>query len=375
MQFPFPTVRPDAVEYYVALLGAQALPAEALCLTAVRGLSVDEALHRFDAFPASREVTLAVAGQTSVNAFPDQLPLVVAGQRDGWTLLVEDNGVHGSRPGVLARLSSGTVAASVYWNVNLVSRISLAQDVRVLAVFDFVTGGTPTGEEPEAIGPFLGDLDFDDPYRKCASALAFLERVTGIRVTADWSGQSHAASVIVDPTRFEQPSSWLKINAPDVVAAIPETNRRELRTLATLAATRACEATGVDDPAVLASLADNADALPELERTRRRDQIAVRAHQDYRDGLELRWNRCQPPDPRLDARARLRAAARCRNADTSVERALCARAHALAAVYTHLSADPVDALATAMFNACQANRDNWPALLGELTTRLRADGA
>ncbi|QRP48079.1 hypothetical protein [Amycolatopsis sp. FDAARGOS 1241] len=262
----------------------------------------------------------------------------------------------------------------MYWNVNLVSRISLAQDGRVLAAFDFVTGGAPAGEEPDAIGRFLDGLDFDDPYRKCAAALAFVERVSGVRVTADWSGRSHPASVIVNPARFELPSSWLSINAPGIAAAIPETNRQELRTLATVAATHACETAGVEDPAVLATLADNADALPELERIQRRDQIAVRAYQDYRHGLELRWNRCQPPDTRLDARARLRAAAGRRNADTFPERALCARAHALAAVCSHLADDPADALAAAMFNACQANRSNWPALLGGLTTRLLADG-
>ncbi|MFI5613827.1 DUF6461 domain-containing protein [Amycolatopsis sp. NPDC051903] len=375
MQLPVPTVRPDAVEHYAALLHAHAFPAEALCLTAVRGLSVDEALHRFDGVPAGREITLAVAGQISVNAYPDDLAVVVADHRDGWTLLAEDNGSHGAKPRVLARLSSGTVAASVYWNVNLASRATLAQDGRVLAAFDFVTGRPPEGEAPEAIGRFLDDLDFDDPYRKCAEALAFLERVSGVRVTEDWSVQSHTASVIVDPARFEMSSSWLLINAPDIAAAIPETNRQNLRTLIALAATRACEAAGVDDPAVLGTLADNADSLPALERIQRRDQIAARAHQDYRDGLELRWNRCQPPDTRLDARARLRAAARRRNADTSQERALCARAHALAAVCSHLADDPVDALARAMFNACWANRNNWPAMREELTTHLLAGGA
>ncbi|MEU4671636.1 DUF6461 domain-containing protein [Amycolatopsis sp. NPDC023774] len=374
MQLPVPTVRPDAVQHYVALLGVQAFPAEALCLTAVRGLSVDEALLRFDGFPASRDVSLAVAGQISVNAFPDELAVVVADHRDGWTLLAENNGFHGSRPGVLARLSSGTVAASVYWNVNLASRATLAQDGKVLSAFDFVSGRPPEGETPKAIGRFLDDLDFDDPYRMCAAALAFLERVSGIRVTSDWSGRSHAASVIVDPTRFELPSSWLSINAPDIAAAIPEATRQELRTLVTLVATRACEAASVNDPAVLAALADNADALPELERIQRRDQIAVEAYQDFRHGLELRWNRCRPGDTTLDARARLRAAARRRNADTSHERAVCARAHALAAVCSHLADDPVDALARAMFNACQANRNNWPAMRDELTTRLLADG-
>ena len=353
MRLPVPTIRPDAVDHYAALLDAEALPAEALCLTAVRGLSVDEALNRIDASPASREITLAVAGQTSVNAFPDELPLVVADHLDGWTLLAEDNGFHGSESAVLARLSSGTVAASVYWNVNLASRASLAQDGRNLAAFDFVGGGTPEGEEPETISDFLNDLDFDDPYRMCATALAFLERVSGVRVTADWSARGHTASVIVDPARFEPPDpvSWLSINAPDIAAAIPETNRQALRTLATLAATRACETTGIDDSAVLAILTGNADALPESVRIQRRDQIAAQAYQEYRHGLELRWNRCQPPDTTLDAAI---------PPATGQERALCARAHALAAVYTHLADDPVDGLAWAMFNACQANRTTWP---------------
>jgi hypothetical protein len=367
-----PTIRPDAVDHYAALLDSDALPSEALCLTAVRGLSVEEALTRFDGFPGGRETSLDVAGHTSVNAYPDELPIIVADHRDGWTLLAEDNGFHGSMPEVLSQLSPGTVAASVYWNVNLVSRASLAQDGQVLAVFDFVGGGPPDGEDPEKIAPFLHDLDFDDAYRMCAAALAFLERVSGVRVPGDWSAQSHPASVIADPTRFEPShvSSWLSINAPDVAAAVLHTSRPALRAVAALAATRACQAAGIDDPAVLHLLAEDVDALPQPERAQHRQRFAAQSREAYGHALHLRWDRCQPPDMTADPAGFPRAGIVRRRIDPTPERALNARAHALGAVHTRLAEDPADALAWAMFNACQANRERWPALLAELTTHL-----
>ncbi|OKI29072.1 hypothetical protein A6A25_30450 [Saccharothrix sp. CB00851] len=117
-------MRPDAVDHYVTLLADDgALPSEAFCLTVVRGLSVAEALTRFDAPPSGWTTTLADAGPTSVAAYPDELPLVVADHLDGWTLPAEDNGYHGAQEEVVATLSVGTVAASVHWNVEFDSNL------------------------------------------------------------------------------------------------------------------------------------------------------------------------------------------------------------------------------------------------------------
>jgi hypothetical protein len=345
------------VDHYAALLDSNALPSEAFCLTAVRGLSVDEALTRFDGFPSSRESTLSNAGQTAVNAFPDDLPTIVADHCDGWTLLAENNGFHGTMPEVLSRLSQGTVAASVFWNVNFASRASLAQNGRVLAVYDFVIGRQRDGDDPAKIAPFLHGLDFDDPYRVWAEGLAFLERVSGVRVTADWVAKPHPMSVIADPARFELSTvdSWL--SDIGVTTAMPHISRTALRRAAALAATRTCQAVGIDDPAVLGFLADDADALPRPERAQRREHLAAQAREAYRQALELRWDRCQPLGETVDMISR--------------EDALHARAHALGAACARLAEAPAHALAGALSNAAQADRERWPALLDELIGSFR----
>jgi hypothetical protein len=273
--------------------------------------------------------------------------------------LAENNGFHATRPEVLSRLSQGTVAASVFWNVNGSSEASLAQHGRVLAVYDFIIGRQPDGDDPEKIAPFLHGLDFDDPYRKCAEGLAFLERVSGVRVTADWAAQPHPVSVIVDLARFELPGVDISLSyaAPDVAAAMPQASRTALRAAAALAATRACQAVGIDDPAVLRSLADDADTLPGPERAQRREQLAAQARETYRQALELRWDRCQPVDDPIEM--------------ISHEDALQARAHALGAARDRLAEDPAHALAGAMLNAMQADRERWPVLLDELIGSLR----
>ncbi|WP_073484762.1 DUF6461 domain-containing protein [Streptoalloteichus hindustanus] len=189
-------MRADAVAHYATLLDSEVLPSEALCLTAVCGLSVREGLARFGAGGLGRETTLGDAGLSLADTCPEELRLVVVVPRDGWLFLVEDNGFHGARSATLSRLSRRTVAASVYWNANLDSAISLAQDGEVLATCDFVVDDEmPAG----ALRPFLDGLDFGDADLMCAAAVAFLERGTSVRLDADWSVSPHIASVIASP--------------------------------------------------------------------------------------------------------------------------------------------------------------------------------
>ncbi|HWO63126.1 MAG TPA: DUF6461 domain-containing protein [Umezawaea sp.] len=369
MSLPDPTIRPDAVDHWAALLGGGELPSEALCLTLVRGVPVADALVRFGGVADGREVALDVAGAASVAAFPDELPIVVADDLAGWTFLAEDNGFHGSLPEVVARLSTGTVAASAYWNVNFDSRITLAHDGRVLAAVEFAANGPVTGADPAAITPFLDGLDFSDPYRTCAAALAFLERVSGVRVPAGWSSAPHPASVVFDAGAIDRddPRSWLSVNAPHVVAAMSHTAGSTLRALCSAVAARACTATGVDDPLVRRALAEDVESLSTTDRAERREELADRAREHYLRALSLRFDRCAPEDPGLDAAAVLRSAVRRRTADRSPEDDLVVRAHALGAMAARFADDPVDALCAAAFNACQADRAGWPALLDTLT--------
>lgn len=330
-----------AVDHYFGLLSADVLPSDAFCLTAVQGLTVDEALERFDGYPGWAVADLAELGQRAVAVYPDELPAVIADQVDGWVLLAESNGWHGAKTSVLQRLSAGTVVASAFWNVNLDSTISLARDGEVLAAFDFVIGR----ERPAALEPYLDGLDFADPYRNTAEALAFVEGVSGVRLTAEWASGKHPASVIGDLWRFHpsDPVSWLDVNAPEVLAALPGVDADDARSAAEMVVSRACE--GVETGGI---------ALP----------------QAYRQVLELRWARSQPLDRAMDPIAQLNAAVTRRSTVPVEERRAEARAHLIAASLALQEEDPSVALASAMYNACQADRARWPAVLADVRARL-----
>lgn len=368
MRLPAPVVRADAIEHYAELLTSEALPSEALCLTAVRGLVIDKALARFDAAPQTRTTTLAHAGQASVNAFPDELPLVVADERDGWVFLAEHNGYHGSLPEVLATLSNGTVAATVYWNVDFDSTINLAQDGQILGEMDFIGRQAPTAD----LAAYLENLDFQDADRMCAAAIAFLERVTGVRLDADWATAPHRASVITQPTKFEDPdpAGWLATNAPEISDIVSAADASVLREIATAAAGRACTAAGIDDSDVARDLSTDVDGALASTLLQRREQLTDHFREEHFRALNLRWDRCTPPDQDADRLTRLQADVARRHADTTAEQLLVARAHALAAVRARLIQDPIISAAHALINACQADRAHWLDLRQHAATRL-----
>ncbi|WP_394619486.1 DUF6461 domain-containing protein [Lentzea sp. JNUCC 0626] len=308
----------DAAAHYAALLNAEVLPSEAFCLTAVRGVTIEEALARFDASLLTRPATLAEAGKASVNAYPDDLPVVTASTVGGWVFLAADNGWHGAMPEVLTRLSAGTVATTAYWNVNLDNTLALAEDGR-LTEMDFVLGDEP----PRELAELVAGLDFEGDDL-CGAALAFVERVTGVRLDEDWARTRWPTSVISSPTQFETvgPTGWLQVNAPELLEEFPRAAEPVLREVAALAADRACAATGVEDR-----------------------QASVRG--THLQALNLRWDRCGPTPS---------------GADPATERLLVTRAHALAAVRACDLDDPFTAAAQALINACQADREHWPEL-------------
>ncbi|ANZ35832.1 hypothetical protein BBK82_06775 [Lentzea guizhouensis] len=331
MSLPEPVIRPDAVDHYDRLLSSDALPSDSFCLTAVRGLGVDEALTRFGGIPRWREADLGETGVRSVNAYPDELLTVVAGEVSGWVLLAENNGWHGAKADVLQQLSRDTVVASAFWNVNFHSTLSLACGGELLGAFDFVIGT----ERPDALLPYLDGLAFDDPYRKCAESLAFVERVSGTRLTEEWATTPHQASAIVDLRRFlpKDPTVWLRSNEPELLDWAATASSDDVRAAAAETARAACAA--VDIPAEAT-----------LDDVRR----------DYTRTLQLRWDRCAPPDPALDRIAQLQASVTRHRTEPAEERLAEKRAHARAAVIAARCDNPVDALAAARCNAVRAGR-------------------
>ncbi|MGW6930075.1 hypothetical protein ACWGE0_08370 [Lentzea sp. NPDC054927] len=144
-------------------------------------------------------------------------------------------------------------------------------------------------------GRRVSGLTFADPYRMTAEALAFVERVSGVRFTAEWMAARHPVSVIGDLWRFQpsDPVSWLGVNAPEVLAALLGVHAGDVRSAAELVVSRACE--GVETVGV---------ALP----------------QAYRRVLELRWERSRPLDAAMDPVAQLHASVARRDAVPVEER-------------------------------------------------------
>jgi hypothetical protein len=59
-----------AVDHYFGLLSVDVLPSDAFCLTAVQGLTVDEALERLDGYPGWAIADLAEVGQRAIAVYP-----------------------------------------------------------------------------------------------------------------------------------------------------------------------------------------------------------------------------------------------------------------------------------------------------------------
>jgi hypothetical protein len=348
------------------LLADNTLPTEALCLTVVRGLDLAEALCRFDASAGRRCATLAAAGELGARAYPNDLPLVIADRCGDWVLLAENNGFHGSLREVLAGLSRGTVAASVYWNVNMQSSIGYAEDGQLLAAFDFVISQHAGGTDPDRLAPFLDGLTFTNAHRKKAEAMAVLERVSGVRVGREWLRQRHPASVVVPDRSLGTGGlgGWLWHAAPTVAAIAPDASRPALRAATTFAVTSVLEATGTDDPTALESLGADPDALPEPAGSRYRDELLTRARETLRQGLELRWDRLAEPGVEEEPEAVAQD-------DPARESDRLAQAHALAAAWGRLGNDPQEALRRVLVNVYRADQQRWPDVRDQVTARLR----
>ncbi|HEX8628071.1 MAG TPA: DUF6461 domain-containing protein, partial [Catenuloplanes sp.] len=97
-------------------------------------------------------------------------------------LVVEENGYLGSHPAVLSAASTTGRAASMFWNVNSVTRLSFAQGGQVLASFE------PWGREesiPPDVAAVLAGLDFAEFGSRTEKGLVAVERFTGRGITPD----------------------------------------------------------------------------------------------------------------------------------------------------------------------------------------------
>ena len=129
-----------------------------------------------------------------------------AGSASPAVVLLEVTGFEGSRPEVLAALSRGGRAWSLFRGVHS-SRLSYAADGRVLVTLDPSDPHGRVGPEPDALGDdveallsrFSGAAPLDVPLDGGAEALALdlVQRSTGVALDAAWWHGSHLVAGVV----------------------------------------------------------------------------------------------------------------------------------------------------------------------------------
>ncbi|MER7273058.1 DUF6461 domain-containing protein [Dactylosporangium sp. NPDC000244] len=141
----------------------------AATVTIVTGATLAEVVRAFGADPDRPEPIAEDA--------TDHLMALDAGAA---VLVVENNGYLGSHRDVLEAASAGGRAASMYWNVNAVTRLSFAERGRLIAQHE------PWGREtwPRELAEVLDGIDFASPGERPGKGLVAVERFTGRGITA-----------------------------------------------------------------------------------------------------------------------------------------------------------------------------------------------
>ena len=108
---------------------------EAATVTVVTDASVEDVVRAFGADPA-QPASMAEISEEVLQMYVDPWVAVLAAENA--VLAVEYNGYQGSTEAVLRRASAGGRAASLFWNVNALTRLSFAEGGRVLAGFELL---------------------------------------------------------------------------------------------------------------------------------------------------------------------------------------------------------------------------------------------
>jgi hypothetical protein len=220
-------------------------------------------------------------------------------------LAVEYNGWQGSTTPVLTRASSQGRAASMYWNVNGVTRLSFAEHGELLLSVE------PFGDidAPPSVAETLIGLDFADHHRgRQSMGLVAVQRFAGYGLTAEDLARVEAAGVafriVPDlPTLYPYHPQPSRHPGP-LIEALTGLSEADLRDLAWWAAGEAVRYAGLgDDPDFTASLEARALTEPAHDRARR-SQLEGGEHR----ALWLALHRATNPDPLAAAIETLEAA-------------------------------------------------------------------
>lgn len=361
----------EAIDHYLRLLESGVLPPTQMCLTWVGPADVDEALVRFDGFPARRVYSVQLLDEWFP---PGHVKVVLAGRFGDGVLLVDPHGRHGIQRAVLERLSAGAVAATLHYSDYSSGYLAYAEDGRMLSfIHDFDAGGADTGARPSAVAGFLDGLDFAPGLSK-AAGLLFLERVAGARLTVDWLQDEHPASVIVEPKRFEEAKRLSEL-LPGVDDRRWSPQSRAGDPLSE-GAQEVFRAAAADRVAVLRAAADLAVArVAPAGATGATDPIAA-ARESFRQGVEWYWEEpedddAEPTGGGIETYFADQGAEE--EGEAAAEEAM-RRAYGWASLHAARRTDPRDALRAVLTQAREADPEGWPELQREIGEMLSASG-
>ncbi|KAA9155013.1 hypothetical protein FPZ12_030575 [Amycolatopsis acidicola] len=162
----------------------------AATVTIVTGSTADEVVAAFGANPAE---PLPLGDLASDHTHPQWVAVLPA---EDAVIAIEINGYRGSDGKVLRALSRKGRAGSMFWNVNALTRLSLAAHGTLLASFEPGLQGTP-----EEIAEYLAGLELEDYHDHEAKGLTAVERFTGHRLTRDQLWQLEEFDVGYEITR------------------------------------------------------------------------------------------------------------------------------------------------------------------------------
>ncbi|MFG1889214.1 DUF6461 domain-containing protein [Micromonospora sp. NPDC049051] len=181
--------RPERPEAAYRWLRQSALSVAAT-VTVVTGAGVPDVLRAFGADPARPESIRALREDLMRRRSSD--PWVAVLDVGGAVLAVEYNDWQGSTGPVLTRASASGRAASMFWNVNALTRLSFAERGEVLLSVE------PFGDlgAPPPVAEALAGLDFADHHRgKQLMGLVAVQRFTGHGITAEDLARIESANV------------------------------------------------------------------------------------------------------------------------------------------------------------------------------------
>lgn len=180
---PVPAAAPDEVYRWVESSSLS----QAATVTFVADKSSSEVLRAFGADESAPSPFEELYERQ--DRFDD--PWVCVLEVAGGTVAVEINGWKSSYTPVLSTLSSPeTCAASFFWNINTMTRFSLARNGEVLTSTEFYRNHI---ESPEAL-ELLADLEVEGRHRTAAGLLA-ASRFTGVWLSAEDLARIEAADI------------------------------------------------------------------------------------------------------------------------------------------------------------------------------------